>query len=234
MVKRVSMADRGLEAEFEEICERGRTAAEGIENGCWVIGDLACDIADVAKYGENAVERFAKAINVPLPTVKQYCGMSRFYQKDTRVSFLKKHPNITYTHMRDAKRLKTEKLALEFLEEVSRNHWSPNEAKQVLDEQLGISPRKIILSKQAEAAFDLDPKTSELTVTLKAKFEPFEHLEFPLNSRPVRVVIYELRQNFQPPKDEPFSASKAQLIDLQPLLGRDKAEAAIQRASDHI
>ena len=97
----------------EDIWEAAVSAAADDEQDMaarrWRLGDLARRVQK--QYGKNRLGDFAKQINVPVPTVKQYRRMSDFYPPDTRYLF----ENIGYSHYRQAMRLKDLGAALELL-----------------------------------------------------------------------------------------------------------------------
>lgn len=116
---------------FESMCDAGNAAREQSDNARWYIGELALRIG--VDYGEKMVEEFARRVGIAKSTAYQYRSMCVFYNWIDR----SRDDNITYSHMRDAKRLGNVDLAREWLEFVSANGWSVDEASWKLTEKLG-------------------------------------------------------------------------------------------------
>ncbi len=121
--------------DYQELCERGRLAAENMDKGRWTIGDLACDVEK--QYGASLIDDFAREVNVGKASVKAYRTVCRFYEPAMRVAFLEANPRITYTHMRHAMRLETEDAAYTFLDECASQGYTTDEAAYHLSKRLG-------------------------------------------------------------------------------------------------
>lgn len=98
---------------WEELCERGRMKASGVDANQWDLGDLALQVE--TDYGKNRLGEYAKAINKPFSTLSQYRSMSAYYQKDTRYLF----ENLSRSHYLAAKSLKDVSASLELLTQAS-------------------------------------------------------------------------------------------------------------------
>lgn len=120
---------------YEEICEWGRTAAANIDQGRWLIGDLALEVDK--RYGKNTVADFAKQINVPVNRVKEYRTTCKFWQNSVRTDILDNNPVITYTHMRKAMRFKDVSIARRFIDECAGNAWTVERAGIEIKARLG-------------------------------------------------------------------------------------------------
>lgn len=121
--------------DYQEICEIGRNAALSMDQGRFIIGDLACAVEK--SYGASLIDDFAREVNVGKASVKAYRTVCRFYESDTRVAFLEANPRITYTHMRHAMRLETVDAAYAFLNEASANGYTTDEAAHHIAELVG-------------------------------------------------------------------------------------------------
>ncbi len=120
---------------WESCVSAGIEAKEMLDEGRWTIGDLACLI--VKQYNANMVGNFAKAIKYEAARVKQYRTVSRFWEKSTRVDFLETCPQLTYTHYREAMRLKNLKDAQAFLRQCADNDWTVERTRIEIDKRLG-------------------------------------------------------------------------------------------------
>jgi hypothetical protein len=122
---------------WEDLCSAGAEAREKLDSWRWYVGDLANRVVTLfpSKDGddERTLAEFAKDINMKKKSVYQYRQVAAFYPVSTRVEF----DNLTYTHYRDAMRLKDINRALEWLEECSRKSYTTDEAAFQLSEQLG-------------------------------------------------------------------------------------------------
>lgn len=146
-----------IATDYQEICERGRLAAESMDKGRWTIGDLACEIETV--YGASLIDDFAREVNVGKASVKAYRTVCRFYTFDTRVAFLDANPRITYTHMRHAMRLQSVDTAYAFLNEASANGYTTDEAAHHISERLGAATQSKIFDKVVPITTDGDNVT---------------------------------------------------------------------------
>lgn len=148
-------------ADYQEICERGRLAAESMDKGRFTIGDLACEIETV--YGGHMIDDFAREVNIGKASVKAYRTVCRFYEPARRVDYLAENPNITYTHMRHAMRLETQNAAYAFLDECCSEGYTTDEAAYHLSKRLG---NGVIPSCKAQGTF-LALRHGDLHITLK-------------------------------------------------------------------
>lgn len=116
------------------LCEAGRLARANMDDGCWVIGDLALLVKK--EYGENRIGEYAKEILQPVAQVKEYRTMARFWKKSARTDFLTLE-GISYSHLKLAKRLKKFEAAADFVRECSDHLWTVEKAAIELDKRLG-------------------------------------------------------------------------------------------------
>lgn len=91
-----------IKSDWEVLCEVGRQAVKEMDEGRWILGDLANEIV-VKKYGEDSLGQFAGDVGVGPQSMKEYRAMARFYKKETRASFLAEFPDLSYSHLRLAK-----------------------------------------------------------------------------------------------------------------------------------
>lgn len=138
--------------DYQELCEQGRIAAEEMDKGRWVIGDLACAVEK--SYGASLIDDFAREVNVGKASVKAYRTVCRFYEKDMRVAFLEANPRITYTHMRHAMRLETVDAAYAFLNEASANGYTTDEAAHHIAELVGKATQSKVFDGMVTVSFN--------------------------------------------------------------------------------
>lgn len=174
---------------WESAISAGIEAGASIDSGKWVIGDIACLVEK--QYGEDRIGDFAKSINVERDRVVEWRGVCRFFDRPTRTALRASRPNLSYTHFREAKRLKDKAKAIAFLEEAADNDWNVERARIELRAQTGkpLPPLKLVDTKATvrrieglKVTFDLNPgATGKL---LDAWYE----------KRPVRLVVYEVEE----------------------------------------
>lgn len=123
---------------YEEICDHSREVVGEIDSRRWVVGDDALLIE--TKYGEHTMDDFSRDIGMNKSTVKGWKRVCEFYPEKIRRNLLEGFPNLTYSHFKDALRLKILDEALLWLEEVSSEGWGPDKASHELTERIGEKP----------------------------------------------------------------------------------------------
>jgi len=126
---------QGIDA-WEALVALGASDEEDMGILRWRQGDLAMRVEK--HYGDKTLSKYASAINVKYPTLKQRWQMSRFYEKDTRVSF----PTLSYSHYREAMRLGEFWLAFDAMVKAQRRDWPVWKLEMFIDRCLGKS-RKV-------------------------------------------------------------------------------------------
>lgn len=124
---------------YEEICDHSREVVGEIDERRWIVGDDALLID--TKYGEHTMDDFARDIGMNKSTVKGWKRVCEFYPKSIRGNLFEGYPNLTYSHMKDALRLKDLDEALVWLEQVSSEGWGPDKASHELTLKLGEKPQ---------------------------------------------------------------------------------------------
>lgn len=131
--------DDASEGQWDVLCEQGRIAASNMDEGRWTLGELASCVEKT--YREDRIGDFAKEVNVPKKRVAQYRAVYKFWspawEKSKRLDFLETRPNLSYTHYLTALRLKEFEAALTWIDTVSENGWTTDEAAYHLAERLG-------------------------------------------------------------------------------------------------
>lgn len=126
---------------YEECCDICRELVIDIDNRRWIVGDYALHID--THYGDKTMESFARDIGMNRSTVSNWKRVSEFYPQSFRAEQIDKNPNLTYTYFRDALRLSDDpQIVAAWLEEVSSNGWSADEASRKLTEHLGHIPQE--------------------------------------------------------------------------------------------
>lgn len=97
----------------------------------WRQGDLAVRVEK--HYGGETLSKYASAIHVKYPTLKQRRQMSHFYEPDTRVSF----PTLSYSHYREAMRTGEFNIAFDALFKAQLREWPVWKFEQFIDRYLG-------------------------------------------------------------------------------------------------
>jgi hypothetical protein len=129
---------KALPDDWEVLCNAGREAAKDLDKHRWLLGDIALLVE--THYGENSIDEFAKEIGVSKKSVYRYRSVSGFWYSNEisqRGEILEKYPNLTYSHFADAIRLKNFEEALAWVETVSNNSWTVDEAAYKLSQRLG-------------------------------------------------------------------------------------------------
>jgi len=138
-----------------EVCvNEGIRAMSDVDSGKWRVGDIAHAITrrygERTPRGERIIDSFAYAINADPERVREYRTVAKFWTPDQREEFLN-YSIITYTHCRDAMRLKDIELAKDFLRECADNGWTVTQARMAIASRLGKLPqrRKVATIRQA-------------------------------------------------------------------------------------
>jgi hypothetical protein len=160
------------------------------ESSRLALGEVACRIQK--KYGRNTIGSWAKAINKRVATIQEYRTLVRFYggTKSACAELLEKFPNLSYSHLREAMRLKEMDQAYAFLQECSGEGWTIEQASIEIADRMGKPrpPLKIVDAevpiahmRAAQVTFDLEPgMASELAKQY-------------LHKNRVRLVVYEVQ-----------------------------------------
>lgn len=147
-------------------CSLGEQAQTNMDTGRWLIGDLALMVAK--RYGKNTLQEFADSINVPVARVREYRTTAAFWDRkiSVRTEYLAEFPTLTYTHFRQAMKLKDLDDAQTFLLRCADNGWKSEaaalEVRKLLDKPE--PPAKLL---DAEGTLlRADQRTGELVIML--------------------------------------------------------------------
>lgn len=119
---------------YESICDFAREKSENLDDLRWTLGDCANVV--MLKYSDKSVEDFSRDIGQHKSTIYQYAKVANCYPVSLRRRLRADMPNINYSHMRDAMRLPDDDI-MAWLEEVSSNDWSADNAAHELTKKLG-------------------------------------------------------------------------------------------------
>lgn len=120
---------------FDLCVNAGMAARESLDNGRYVIGDLACHVQK--RYGENTVGKFAEALNAPVASVREYRRVCAFWSRAVRPALFAEMPSLSYSLLRTAARFKDTGIALDFLRECVDKEWKCEMAGVVASDRLG-------------------------------------------------------------------------------------------------
>jgi hypothetical protein len=110
------------------LVEDGIIARRAMDTGRWLIGEYVRQL--VTYYGERTIEQYADDIGIQPNRAYEYGSMASFYSLGTRAAF--SELDLTYSHYREARRLKNLDRALEFLRLAALNKWTVRDMAQNL------------------------------------------------------------------------------------------------------
>lgn len=187
--------------DYELICEAGRIAAQNIDEGRYLIGDLASQIKK--QYGRDTVGRFAKDIGIPKARAQEYRQVCEFWPKSQREKIFEDYGGqVKYTHLKQAMRLKD--MALDFIRECGENSYTCEQASAELTKRLGkpAPPEKLL------DGLGLVIGVRDDIVTLRVDSELTTALYDAMRSRsPVSIVV---RRSEEPPDFKTRTGTAAQ------------------------
>jgi hypothetical protein len=134
-----NIAPDTLPSDWELLCEAGRLAAEQIDYGRWIIGDLALRVHDQAA--------FARECNIPKRRAREYADVCAFFPAAEREAYLRDNPGITYTHFRTARKLRDIERAYRFLEHCAKRGRTTDQAERLMARLAGRKARPAPLLK---------------------------------------------------------------------------------------
>lgn len=128
---------------WEAVCDKGREAADGMDAGRWILGELASSVQ--THWGDTRLDDFAIAVAVEKKRIYEYRGVYRFYEFSATAEFRADNPMLRYSHYRDAMRLGDEHKAMAFLNMCSLAGLTVEQARLKLVELLGkpTPPKKL-------------------------------------------------------------------------------------------
>jgi hypothetical protein len=146
---------------LEELFEMGRIAAQHMDTGRWVLGDLALTIE--TNYAGCELQELARQVNVPYKRCLEYRTVAAFYPDPRRAEFLDDASNITYTHFRTAMKMSDADKAYWFLEKAALRTWTTDYADRVMTRYLGRKKPQKLLDLKNVSNPQFDPATNRLS-----------------------------------------------------------------------
>lgn len=121
---------------YSRLVAIARDARKERDEKYWIMGQ--CAILLETHYRDETLARFANEIGVDPKRLYEYKVMTEFYPSDKRA--LLDGLDITYSHMREAKRLGTVSQAIEFLHDVAMSLWTIVQTRERVNIMLGKMP----------------------------------------------------------------------------------------------
>lgn len=120
---------------FDLCVNAGMAARESLDNGRYVIGDLACHIEK--QYGVDRVGMFATDIQCRASSVREYRRVCKFWARPARAELFEEMPMLAYSILRDSIRFGDPVQALTFLRDCAANMWTCERAHIEANRLLG-------------------------------------------------------------------------------------------------
>jgi hypothetical protein len=117
--------------DYAVLTELGKQAVEQMDRNRWRLGDYTrLLITYFTRYNHGDVKQFAEDISIDPGRLYEFSGMASFYPPEVREEF--SELNLSYSHWREARRLKELDKAIEFLKVIALNAWTLNQTRQAL------------------------------------------------------------------------------------------------------
>jgi hypothetical protein len=108
---------------YERLVKLGEDARRTMDEERWSLGDLTLlVIAHFSVYGQRTVEEYADAIKVEASRLYEFKEVAEFYPPERRAEL--SELDLSYTHFREAKRLKKLDMAMEMLKQAAAQHMT--------------------------------------------------------------------------------------------------------------
>jgi hypothetical protein len=114
--------------EYSLLVEKGENASKAKSMAKWILGDCVRQLTTY--YAQRTVKQYAADIKEESQSLYEYSGMASFFSLEVRESLA--HLNLSYSHFREARRLKDLDKAIEFLETAANNYWTVDDMRQAL------------------------------------------------------------------------------------------------------
>lgn len=145
-------------AAYAELTRAAIDARKAMDTGRWLLGEYTRMLLDTTVYGAHTIEEFADAISIDAKRLYEFGAMATYYTPKTRESLA--GLNLTYSHMREARRLKDLNKSIAFLQKASLNVWTLTQTREAI---------KAYFSPDAPPAFSDGPA---MTDTNNRPFNP--------------------------------------------------------------
>lgn len=122
---------RDVAVEYAALVEHGLNLSKTKDICHWLLGDDVRKLmTDFSKYAECTVENYADAIKVSHSSAYEYAGMASFYSLAIREEL--SELDLSYSHYREARKLKTLDKAIEFLKTIALKKWTIQQTRDAL------------------------------------------------------------------------------------------------------
>jgi hypothetical protein len=128
-----------VKSDWDVVCETGRLAASQLDEGRWILGDLALLVDK--QYGEDKMGDFAKECQVPKKRIYEYRQVCGYWGSSVRAD-LWELPTVTYSLMRLAMRLENVDEARRFVERTASKGYTVDKAHYVMGRLLGLAGKR--------------------------------------------------------------------------------------------
>jgi len=126
-------------SDWDVVCETGRLAAAQLDEGRWILGDLALLVDK--QYGEDKMGDFARECQVPKKRIYEYRQVCSYWEMSVRAD-LWEMPTVTYSLMRLAMRLDSIDDARRFVERTASKGYTIDKAGYVMGRLLGLAGKR--------------------------------------------------------------------------------------------
>lgn len=118
---------------YKRLVDIARDARRERDEQYWIMGQ--CAILIQTHYAKQTLAKFANEIGVDPRRLCEYKVMTEFYPANIRERL--KPLDLTYSHMREARRLGDIDQAIEFLHQIAGSLWTVNETRERMNIMLG-------------------------------------------------------------------------------------------------
>lgn len=143
---------------YKRLVDIARDARKERDEQYWIMGQ--CAILLEIHYAKHTLATFANEIGVEPRRIYEYKIMTEFYPLDIRERL--KPLNLTYSHMREAKRLGTIEQAIEFLHQIAESLWTVHQTRERMNIMLG----------RTQSAMSQDERAALYTPPMLQNFHP--------------------------------------------------------------
>jgi hypothetical protein len=106
--------------EYSVLVDKGIQARQRKDTAKWRLGGYVRELETT--YRDRTVEQYADDIGEAAKSLYEYAGMASFFSQEIRESL--SELDLSYSHFREARRLKDLNKAIEFLKVAASNHWT--------------------------------------------------------------------------------------------------------------
>lgn len=116
---------------YDRLVDLGKAARNQMDHWRWVLGDYTLLlVTHFSRYGERTVEEYAEAIHIDAGRLYEFKEFAEFYPPEKRDEL--SELDLSYTHFREAKRLKNLDQAIELLKLAAIESMTVPELRRVI------------------------------------------------------------------------------------------------------